>query len=189
MIGSILLAAACLDVPPATDVAYAVLIGSSSWSCAGERDAASARAARGKDGDVIWFRLDRQAYALRDDADLDDMAAILQPYAEIEARCIGLDEKIGEYDAELSRLDAERSRLDEKLARYAPGSEKNLAVSAEAAAVNERRRTLGKTRDEIAPQRERLATDLTRAFGDAQRRLGLLIERALAHGTAQQIVD
>src|SRR5262245_62011574 len=106
MIGSILLAAACLDVPPAQDVAYAVLIGNSSWSCAGERDLASARAARGKDTDVIWFRLDGREYALREDADLDDMAAILRPYAEIEARSVGLDEKIGEYDAELARLEA-----------------------------------------------------------------------------------
>jgi hypothetical protein len=189
MLASLLLAAVCLDLPPATDVAYAVLIGTSSWSCAGERDVAAARAARPDGADVIWFRLDGRSYAIDDDNDLDDMSAILGPLSELEGRSIGLDEKIREYDAELSRLDAERSRLEEKLPRYAPGSEKNRAVSAEWASVDERRRTLAKVRDEIAPERDRLNAELKRAFGYAQQHLGLLIDRALRHGTVRQIPD
>ncbi|HJQ96735.1 MAG TPA: cell division protein ZapB [Candidatus Polarisedimenticolaceae bacterium] len=189
MLGPVLFALACFDVPQAKDTAYAVMIGGSTWSCAEAGDLAVARAACGDGGDVIWFRIGQASYTLTDDADLDDMASLLAPLAQLESRVAGLEEKIAEYDAEISRLKAEGSRLDEDRARYAGGSEKNRAVSAEWSAVEERRRVLVDRRAEMAPEQERLRAELSRAFADAQQRLGLLIDRALRHGTARSIGD
>jgi multidrug resistance efflux pump len=189
MLGPVLLALACLDVPQTSDTAYAVMIGGSSWSCAEASDLAAARAARVDGGDVIWFRIGKASYALSDDADLDDMASLLSPLAQLESRQAGLEEKIAEYDAELSKLQAESARLDEDRARYAPGSEKNRTVSAERTAVEERRQVLADRRAEMAPDQERLRAELSRAFADARGRLGLLIDRALRHGTARSIGD
>jgi len=187
MLAPLLLAAACLDMPQASDTAYAVLIGDASWSCAEANDLAAARASRGAGADVIWFRIGTASYALSDDADLDDMASLLAPFAVLESRAIGLEEKIAEYDAEIVKLRAESSRLAEDRERYAPGSEKNRAVTAEWTAVDERLRVLEERRAAMTPDQERMRAELSRAFEGAQRRLGLLIDRALRHGTARRI--
>ena len=174
----------CLEIGSARRTAYVVTDGEHQTSCGdmGDLFAGGSKADEGRD--VVWFRLDEQAWVVRDPAVAGEARRLFAKVEEIGGRQGAVGAKQGRIGAEQGRIGAKQA--EEALRRVRTG-EDSSADPETAQARADRMRELGKQMEVLGREQGVLGKQMREELTKAQAGLSRLLDRAIKDGTAVRI--